>query len=356
MLRAKALVTLFSSTLMLAACGQLIGLGDYTEVEGSAAGQGGDGGKGGGAGKAGSAGKGGGGGSDGGAAGQGGTGAVNAGSAGETSEGGNAGESGMGGGGGAGGSGGAAAGEGGSSAGGESGGSAGTEGGHGGQGGAPQRDCTEITIGPIVAFDSHEVPETTRYFSDVMPIGAAAPDYIALEFYNYGGFDGGRVGTFNLGTLDEAQYATCSRCVLVYQDNKLFFQESGSLIVQSDSDQMNGAPNASLEDVTLIEVEISLEDLTSTPVEGGDCLHITQATVARAAGGEVLWGCHPSWKDDSLCDCGCLTPDPDCPASTSDVCEPNSCWCPKGEVCNAENNWLCEPEDGAGGAGGSGGA
>lgn len=353
MLRVKALVTLVSSSLLLAACGQLIGLSDYEEVEGDASGRGG---KGGGAGNGGSSGKGGSAGSSSGAAGdtgEGGAGALGGGPAGGTSgDSGTAGESGssgVGGTGGAGGEGGASAGsDSGGSAGSDSGGSAGIDGGSGGEGGAPARNCTEITAGTVVvAYDSHEAPSITRYYTELTsPLATADLDYLNVEFYDGGSFDGGLIGTFDLGTSSETQYASCARCVLVFQDDtsvdgKLFFQESGTLVVEPSSDQMNGLPDVRLENVTLIEVTIA-DDFTSTPVPGGDCVHIEEATLTRETN-EVLWSCRPSWYGDSLCDCGCLTPDPDCSVPTSDACPAEyGCWCPEGQTCNAESNWLCD--------------
>jgi hypothetical protein len=356
MLRAKALVTLVSSSLVLAACGQLIGLGDYEEVEGNGSGSGG---KGGGAGKGGSSsGKGGSAGSSTGAAGEtgeGGAAAVGGGPTGGTSGDGGTAGSGESGSPGVGGTTGGSAGEGGTSAGSDSGGSGGadggtggTDGGNGGQGGAPPRNCTEITPGTIVvAYDSHDVPSITRYYTELdSPLAEPETDHMNLEFYDGGGFDGGQVGTFDLGTADESQYSSCARCLLVYQDyssieGKLFFQESGTLVVNPGSDQMNGAPDVELQDVTLVEVVIG-DDFVSTPVVDGACVHIQQATLSWEVGSEVLWSCHPSWQGDAYCDCGCLLPDEDCTSPTSDVCPTMSCQCP-GEMCNAESNWLCDP-------------
>jgi hypothetical protein len=357
MLRAKALVTLVSSSLVLAACGQLIGLGDYEEVEGNASGSGG---KGGGAGKGGSSsGKGGSAGSSSGAAGE--TGEGGAAAVGGGTTGGTSGDSGTAGSGesgspGVGGTIGGSAGEGGTSAGSDSGGSGGTDGGtggtdggSGGQGGGPVRNCTEIAPGTVVvAYDRHEAPSFVSYYTEIdSPLAFADLDYVKMEFYDGGGFNGGSVGTFDLGTAEEAQYQTCARCLFVHQNDtqgnlKLFFQESGALIVQSSSDQMNGTIDVQLQDVTLIEVTVEDATALSTPVENGDCVHIEQATLTWTMS-EPTWSCYPSWQGDAYCDCGCLVQDEDCSAPTSDVCPAEQgCWCPDEDACNAESNWLCD--------------
>lgn len=365
MLRVKSVATLVSSTLLLAACGQIIGLGDYTEVEGNASGKGGQGGSAG-AGRGGSSGRGGstgaagesggtgvGGSIAGGGAGEAGASAGQGGTAGSAGEGGNAGNGDAAG----------QAGEGGVDAGGAGGvsgggGSAGIEGGSGGAGGAgaggeggmPPRVCTEITLGAVFAVDDFDVPDAVQYFTEYTPnLGDPGGDYVAVDFYDFSGYDGRLRGTFDLGSIEDGQYRTCSRCVRVFQDldslaSKVFYQESGTMVVDSNSDHMNENPLVELSDVTLVEVTIA-DDYTSTPVSNGECVHIAQATITVPAE-ELMWDedeCDVLWRDDGYCDCGCGAVDPDCTATTGDVCE--SCAC--GTVddplpCDATNNWLCE--------------
>lgn len=365
MLRAKALVTLFSSTLMLAACGQLIGLGDYTEVEGSAAGSGGKGGgsgssgegssgEGGSAvggssgGRGGSSGKGGAGASAGGGGGVSGSTAAGGGQAGETDgEGGTAGTSGAAGArnaGGEAGQGGVEAGSGGAGAGGEGGSQAGAS----GSGGAPPLTCTELTVTDIVFRLDDGMEGQQYYYADFAPMaGGPDPDYVSLQFFHGNGYDGAQRGTFDLGSVEDRQYQTCSRCIVVYEDwtqatERIFFQESGSLYIPPSSDQMNGYLTAELTDVTLIEVTFD-DDFVSTPVPGGDCLHIAHAAFSVTPEDPAWDGdnCALHWRNDEVCDCGCGQLDPDCSAPTADVCA--GCYCQENTDCNPDNNWICDP-------------
>jgi hypothetical protein len=358
MLRAKAFSSILTATLLLAACGQLIGLGDYEAVEGDAeSGSSGKGGKGGGAGSGGSSGKGGAGGEAGTDVNPGTGGTNDAGSSGIGGDGtggttggssGNAGAGGTGDTGGAAGDGAAGAGDGGLPGVGGSAGAGGV-GGEGGSGGEVPRVCGEVTLGAIIVSDQAEAPSSVQYFTEFTPaIGEDDGDFAAIDFYQGSGYDGAQRGTFNLGEPEEAQYQTCARCVRIFQDlggqnEKVFFQESGEMFVDPSSDQMNGSPVFTISDVTLIEVTIDAEYL-SEPVPNGECLHVTAGSFSITAG-EPLWDdvlCNINWRGDGLCDCGCGLLDPDCSASTADVCD--GCYCAGDtDVCSANANWLCEP-------------
>lgn len=88
-------------------------------------------------------------------------------------------------------------------------------------------------------------------------------------------------GTYNLAAGDNANYKTCTECVLVYADYveeegyaKTYYQQSGTLKVDAvdDSNNIKGSINA-----VLVQVTIDENDYTSTPVEGGSCLEIETA-------------------------------------------------------------------------------
>jgi hypothetical protein len=103
--------------------------------------------------------------------------------------------------------------------------------------------------------------------------GTAAPDTLNFEFY-FGGFGASGIGTFNLGTGDNRNFATCPQCILIHQDagtmfEKTFYQSAGSLTVANAP----GTPmiDLTLNAATLVEVTIDPNDFTSNPVPGGQC-------------------------------------------------------------------------------------
>ena len=86
-----------------------------------------------------------------------------------------------------------------------------------------------------------------------------------------------KVGTYDLGSGNNANYATCTECVLVHSDfvdetYKTFFQESGTIVVKSYNETskiIEGTISARL-------VEVTMDDntLESTPVPDGACFEI----------------------------------------------------------------------------------
>jgi hypothetical protein len=356
MLRAKAFSTILTATFLLAACGQLLGLGDYEAVEGdSDSGSSGKGGKGGGAGRGGSGGEAG--------AGTGGAGGMTEGGAsgsdGMSGTSGSSGSAGIGGAAGMSGEGAGGAGDGGvPGAGGDAGsGVMGGEAGSGGEAGAEPCVPIEIELGPVVAFSLDT--EIAQYYFAATPksgepqLGEIDPDFLVMEFYAFSGNNGAQKGTFDIGTPMDTQYLTCSRCLRLRQDFAMlsettYLQSDGEMVVDAMSDQMNGDPIVSLSDVTFVETTIDFAEpdptYVSTPVPGGACLHLAEHSFEVPDG--PLWdlnNCQIQWLGDGLCDCGCGSFDPDCSSASVDACD-DVCFCDAmTEVCNPDSNWLCDP-------------
>jgi hypothetical protein len=371
--------TLVVFGVLVGSCAQIIGLGKYDTDEPATAGEGGDGGVGGTGGMGGKAGSpaAGGGNATGGASGAGG----NAGSASGGTGGSSGGDAGTGGSeGGTGAMGGDSGAGGDSGTGGSSGGSSGTGGmagkagmggsaGAGGSGG--QLGCSE-TI-EITTTGDWEMSSGTNYVSYVYNVSPQlAPcsdcsgplaDYLWIDFYVDGEYTGEQTGTFELGMGDEANFASCSRCVLLgveyHSDTEVveayFFAKSGTAVIDPTSDQMNGSPQLTLSDVTLEEVTID-DSSVSTRVNGGRCLHLANATLAPpVVPVPPEWVCPESYYVDSDCDCGCGAPDPSCASSIIGACDfCPSYGCAADETCrevDLENNaictgpqpWTCEP-------------
>lgn len=158
--------------------------------------------------------------------------------------------------------------------------------------------------------------------------GAADPDRLQIEFYGPPDFDGDQTGMFDLAAAGDDNYATCSRCVRLIEDagsgaGRIFFQLSGTMDVDPASTQLEGTLTATLTDVLLVEVTIEEGTFVSTPVAGGECLHLATADIAVVppmppAG----WTCDAEFYADGFCDCGCgAFDDLDCADMTIDSCE-----------------------------------
>lgn len=323
--RLSRLPTLFTSVLLIGACQQIIGLGQYESVdeeeEGGGGGKGGSGGSvsGGSSGKGGKGGTAGGstGGSSGrgGSAGRTGTGGKGGGSSGD------AGEAGMGAEGGTGGSTGGRGGAGGKGGAAGTGGSSGTGGAAGTGGSGGKSNCTEITLQEVVGMSVDPPDPTFRGTSfDVaiqQQLVGSAEDFLGLQFYSGTNFDGQATGTFELGTGIDSNYSSCGRCVLVERDapnlgsagNARFFATSGTLDIDAGSEHMDGRASLSLSDVTLVQVTIDPDSYVSTPVSGGGCYHITSYSMELPT---PSWNCDASTWGDGTCDCGCGTVDLEC--------------------------------------------
>ena len=180
-------------------------------------------------------------------------------------------------------------------------------------------------------------------------------DKLFLEFYGSSvaaSLDGELKGTFDLSAGGDSNYATCSRCLFLIEDfsgtKTFFFQQSGTMILDATSDQLNGTVHGSVNDVTLVEVAIDSMGFT-TPVPGGACRHLaTAALTVVPAVAPAAWACDPTSYGDGSCDCGCGVIDIDCDDATGAACETcdgvGSCSmdaCP-GTI-NPASNAVCTP-------------
>ncbi len=156
--------------------------------------------------------------------------------------------------------------------------------------------------------------------------GQAIPDILSIWFYG----DGLSPGSYSLMDGGDANYATCSRCVLVVENlsgdtfSKTYFQQYGTLNI--DYVDSNSGSIGSLDELRLIEVSIDSSTVVSTPVPGGDCLHIQSAawnTTAETAcdANEDCSGDKALCKVDPGICVECLTDD-DCTGNEgTDICD-----------------------------------
>lgn len=226
------------------------------------------------------------------------------------------------------------------------GGVGGTETGGGGTGGGTTGDCLEVTTDDFAYLGQSMWGVPFYYGGDTTPpLGGDLTD--SLYFYAY---DPELTGTIDLGAGEEASFATCTACVLIVEDQpeegdpaRLYFQQSGTVDLGTTTPYYLGG---SLTDVTLVEVTIDGETGESTPVPGGQCLHITNLTfdIQPPTDG---WECDPSYYDagaEDYCDCECGAVDPDC-----DIAEIEIYGCYEGQTCDSSAEceglptaWTCD--------------
>lgn len=198
--------------------------------------------------------------------------------------------------------------------------------------GMTQATCgktTELTAAMVVTANANGDAGIYRVATSPQVGDAMETDQVSIEIYGSGfdpSLDGETPGTYDLTAPGDDNYQTCSRCILMRQDiftmsGKAYFQKSGTITVDATSDSVNGTLNATVTDLTLIEVEID-GDFFSNPIDGGDCIHIASITAAATPPVvPVAWTCPMDFYADGGCDCGCGARDSDCIDGTIDSCE-----------------------------------
>ena len=143
----------------------------------------------------------------------------------------------------------------------------------------PATGCTGLSI-DWSSFTYYEDDNIEGYFAYVEFGNTSMSDDFQMQFFQN---SNGKIstGTYDLSSGKNANYSTCTECVLAYQDynestdkyTKLFFQKSGTLKLPKAT--TNGAALVGTISAKLIEVTIDpSNDYTSTPVSGGACLEI----------------------------------------------------------------------------------
>jgi hypothetical protein len=127
---------------------------------------------------------------------------------------------------------------------------------------------------------SYEIYQVGPLQDTDLGYGGVLPDVISFEFYANGAPI--TAGTFDLGSGDNANYATCSQCVRVIMDidtgtgvpQKIFYQTGGTLTVDAMTLPGSDPIVLSWQNVTLAEVYIDPSTFESTLVPNGDCFTI----------------------------------------------------------------------------------
>jgi hypothetical protein len=189
-----------------------------------------------------------------------------------------------------------------------------------GAGGGGPVTCTPITLDSFELGDLD--PAYVNYTASFTPnIQAATADSFVLSIQGPPDYDGNLTGTFDLTENGDENYKTCARCLLVFGDlgpnRTVYYASEGTLVIDPASTQLTGNIDATITDVTLVEVTIA-NDYTSTPVPNGRCLTVASAEIAVMTGAPAGWTCDPDYYDDDGCDCGCGVKDVDCTGTTDE--------------------------------------
>lgn len=178
----------------------------------------------------------------------------------------------------------------------------------GGPSDAPDEACVHATLGRFAVALSDDVE--VRYRARISPELGGDPWDLYLTFPRYATE---YVGTFPLGTGDDANFGTCAHCVIAFFGTSIargYLADRGTLTLIEDPFTLN--LHATLENVRLAEVTIEGDDLHSVPVPGGGCVVLDRVEVDEhfAPPG---WTCpDQQYADGVTCDCSCGIPDEDC--------------------------------------------
>jgi len=147
--------------------------------------------------------------------------------------------------------------------------------------GCIDHQCKKLSLGEIKE-DTLAKRQNTMFAKFTPSLGDSELDErLRIEFYSKQ-----NPGSYNLGKGRNLNYRTCDQCVLVYEDidgnqvKKAYFQTKGTMkidkIISDNGGNIEGETKGSLENVRLYQVWIR-EDMTTTFLEGGDCLEIDSA-------------------------------------------------------------------------------
>lgn len=220
----------------------------------------------------------------------------------------------------------------------------------GGSGGGGTVECTEITSDDFAYMGAGMFGLPYYYGGGTNPtLGSDLDDLLYFQVY-----DPELTGSIDLATGDQANFATCTACLLVIEDApeegdpaRIYYQQSGTVDLGSTTPYYIAG---SFSDVTLVEVTLNEETGESMPVAGGACLTISDLSfdIQPPVAG---WECDPLWYDagsEDLCDCECGVYDPDC-----DIAEIDISPCYDGQTCGETSaecegiptDWTCADED-----------
>lgn len=202
--------------------------------------------------------------------------------------------------------------------------------------------CKTLTVtdlGPLV-FDGQDDVSTSYSLPLKVSVGGPAADYLVLQFINYNERIDNGAGTFALDEAPNDNFGTCPECVAIWVDqptpslqpSKFLFQSSGQIVL--DLDPRTRRLVGRLEGVTFREIAVDPMTLSSTFVEGGDCVVLSEPLPFDFRWVPETWTCPAdTYHFDDGCDCDCGEIDPDCYPSWETPLAVPSDDCTGGKLC-----------------------
>lgn len=141
-------------------------------------------------------------------------------------------------------------------------------------------NCTTISLEELIYHGKLSDGDGCSYTAGYKPnTGTTSQDQLIIEFRT----NNQNTGSFDLSQEYNANYSTCSQCILIAEDldqenkaAKLYFQESGTLVIDefaSKDGYVSDKSRGKINNVKLVEVTIA-QDGKSSPVANGSCLYI----------------------------------------------------------------------------------
>jgi hypothetical protein len=140
--------------------------------------------------------------------------------------------------------------------------------------------CRPIVLDRPFALDPSSGPAHVTYqiepWAVDLGLGSDGADYIRFQFNDAG--SGFEAGVIDLTANGDTNYLTCRTCIVIFQDqlesipaNKIFFQSQGTMTLDPMPPIGDVDLSFTLSGVQLVEVTI--DQIGSTPVSGGDCYY-----------------------------------------------------------------------------------
>ncbi len=169
--------------------------------------------------------------------------------------------------------------------------------------------CTQATISGVWNL-SWADDVSIEYSAGIDPEIEGDPRSLSILFERYSPIPD--VGTFDLSEGANDNFGTCPQCFFVRTDGpeRAYFQSEGTM--ESRVDPYGRRIDITVTGLKLIEVDVNVEDRSSTPVPNGRCIEF-QDFNAQGVFPPTAWTCSPEkYNDDTTCDCSCGAVDPDC--------------------------------------------
>ena len=200
--------------------------------------------------------------------------------------------------------------------------------------------CTAVTSMPqdFAGIGTNAVAWFAQLDQD---LGDGGPAFLRFEYWINTPNGADLTGTWDLADGIDANYATCSTCILGLSTNadgevvRIFFQSAGTANITQDP-HATQTMAGTLANTTLVEVTIDPDTAMSTPVPGGECLNLGASYALDADNIPNAWTCDTAdYGDGTACNCMCGVPDPDCanPALPIEGCA-------AGQVCDGTG--MCQ--------------